>query len=126
MSSTPPFDPDTGEVLAEPERRPYASWLLEQRRGGLAADLGDRLAEVSQAVVATQKKGRVVLTLEVEPNGYGAVKVRDAITGKVPEAAQPESFFYVDEYGNLTRNDPRQPSLPIVDEVAARRDGGAS
>jgi hypothetical protein len=31
----------------------------------------------------------------------------------LPEEDSPTSIFFADEDGNLTRNDPRQPTLPF-------------
>lgn len=117
-------DPTQSIPDEAPERRPFTAWLLEQRRGGLAADLGEKLAEVAIAVAETGKKGTLSLTLEISPNGQGQVKISDKLAAKPPSADTPEAFFYVDAKGNLTRNDPRQPQLPgTVDELETRRSG---
>jgi hypothetical protein len=124
MTDTPQT-PDQREE--PPARKPFAAFLVEQRRGGLAADLADAMAEVTLAVAETGKAGALTLTITVAANGQGAVKVGDSIKKKVPQVAQPEAFFYVDANGNLSRSDPRQPELPVgADQLAQRREGAGA
>jgi hypothetical protein len=102
------------------ERRikPFATTLQEIGSGVLAARLAEQLQELTNAVVATGKKGTLTVQLIVAPLKRGNVKnlVTTAKTVlKAPEddADSPSSVFFVDADGNLTRDDPNQPTLPI-------------
>ncbi|PTL55779.1 hypothetical protein [Paraconexibacter algicola] len=118
--------PAMSDTPDTPQRRPFAAVLQEHRRGGLAVELGDKLAELAAAVVETNKKGTLTLQLTLAPNGQGSVKLGDRVVLKAPSPTMPEAFFYVDEHGNLNRNDPRQPRLPIAaDDLDARRGASA-
>lgn len=103
---------DDGQV------RPFAAILAEIGGGRLAARLASQLAELTSAVASTGKKGQITLTVKVEPMrkaGEHAVMVTGTSTAKVPEGedAAPASVFFADASGVLTRDDPRQPQLPL-------------
>lgn len=104
--------PDDGRV------RPFALTLQEIGAGRLAARVSEQLADLTSAVVATGKKGKITLTIEVAP-----VKKANANTLMVsgsskaaipePEDASPTSVFFATDDGTLSRDDPRQPQLPL-------------
>jgi hypothetical protein len=102
----------------EGERKPFAAFLQEQRRGGLHGELSEALQELVRAVEEHRKGGSLTLTLSVKPNGDGVVVVTDKVAVKLPEGEKGSSIFFVDD-GNLVRNDPRQTT--IDDAVAERR-----
>lgn len=98
--------------------RPFALTLQEIGAGRLAARVSGQLADLTAAVVATGKKGSIVLKIEVAP-----VKKATANTLMVsgsskasipePEDASPTSVFFATDEGNLSRDDPKQPTLPL-------------
>lgn len=98
--------------------KPFATTLQEIGAGVFHARLSEQLQELTEAVVATGKKGTLTLQLVVAPLKPGNVK-NLVTTGKsvlkAPEddSEQPSSVFFVDADGNLTRDDPNQPTLPI-------------
>ena len=103
------------ETLSErPERKPFAAALQEMRKGGLHTEMGDELAELTKRVMATGKVGSITLTLQVKPMDDGTtVKVTDKITVKTPRFDTAATVFFPDEQGNLLRNRPDQPELPL-------------
>jgi hypothetical protein len=103
----------------------FAHVLRQIDKGTVDARLSEALADASAAAVTTRKPATVTLVLTVAP----AVKASDTdpsvtldakITTKLP-SEQASALFYATEDGTLTRNDPRQPALPIslVKETSA-------
>lgn len=98
--------------------RPFAAVLQEIAAGRLHDRLSEQLADLTSAVHATGKKGTVTLTITVAPVKAGVTDtlvVSGKTVCKAPEGedAQPSSVFFPDAAGNLTRNDPNQPTLPL-------------
>jgi hypothetical protein len=100
--------------------RPFADILSEVQKGVVADEAATRLAELVAAVKETGKKGRLTVTIQVEPfkGNDEIVKVSGAVDLRAPKAEAPTSIFYQDDDGNLTRNDPNQ--LPMITESEAR------
>jgi hypothetical protein len=104
--------PDDGQV------RPFALTLQEIGGGKLAARVSAQLADLTAAVVATGKKGSIVLKIEVAPvkkATANTLMVSGASKATIPEPedAAPTSVFFATDDGTLTRDDPRQPLLPL-------------
>jgi hypothetical protein len=99
--------------------RDFALVVMEIGKGRLHARLSEQLAAITAAVVETGKKGELTLKIEVKPPSKnaepGVLNVTGTSTAKVPESDSnsPTSVFFADESGNLTRNDPRQMTLPF-------------
>jgi hypothetical protein len=93
-------------------RRPFASWLQDQRGGGLHGELTDELADLVTAVREHDKPGTLTLTITVKPNA-DSFFVSDEVKVKAPRAERGSSLFFADDTGNLMRRDPRQPELPL-------------
>lgn len=99
--------------------RPFAAVLAEIGSGKLHARLSAQLAKLSAAVADTGKKGQITVTIKVEPfrkGGEHSLMVTGTSTAKVPEGedASPASVFFVDDSGNVRRDDPRQQQLPLI------------
>lgn len=98
--------------------RPFAA-VLQEIGGGKTHDrLSEQLADLVEAVTSTGKKGTLTLQVTVAPIKAGNTStliVTGKTTCKAPEGddAAPSSVFFPDAAGNLTRNDPNQPSLPL-------------
>lgn len=110
----------------EPDRRvrPFADFLLEVAGGLSHAELSDALNELVGAVALIGKGGNLTYTVKVNPAGRGAeatVLITDEIKVKIPEGDRPESVFFVDDDGNVTRDNPTQTRLPLR-EVPRRVD----
>lgn len=104
---------DDGQV------RPFAAILRELAGGRVHARLTEQLADLTSAVTATGKKGTLTLAFEVKPVKAGQanspLQVTAKSTLKAPEGedAAPVTIFFADSDGNLTRDDPNQPQLPL-------------
>lgn len=113
---------DAGESSA---LQAFSAWLFQQRQGALHAELTIALAELLQAVMATDKEGSLTLTVKVKKAGRGIqMIVSDSVKLNKPTPQVDPSFFFFDEdSGSLTRNDPYQPDLPLQ-TIPARRSLG--
>lgn len=102
----------TEQKVSEPAQvRPFADVLRELSKGRVHEDAAAKLQEVILAVADTGKAGS--LTLKVAPDkADGMVRVSADLKTKIPQLDR-ESLFYVDSDGNLSRDDPRQPHLPM-------------
>ena len=96
--------------------RPFADVLSEVNRGVVADEAATKLAELVAAVQETGKKGTLKVVIEVAPvkGNDTIVQVSGAVEAKTPRPAAPTSFFYPDDSGNLSRNDPN--ALPLFPE----------
>lgn len=99
--------------------RPFAQFLHEYREGALSGELGEALNQLTQAVVETDKVGKLTVTLTVRPAARRAdmVIVSDEIKLAAPQADREQALFFVDANANLTRRNPNQPELPLVRQV---------
>lgn len=111
---TPPPEP-TGEI------RPFAAILQDLGRGAVAAELAGRLHDLVSAVAEHEKTGSLTLKISVKPMGEGSVAVTAEVTDKTPVGTLPTSLFFITGDGNLSRDNPAQPSLPLR-EVPRRDD----
>lgn len=116
MSTTSePAAEETEQVV-----RPFAAFLQEQSGGQLHDELSTRLHELIEAVRETGKAGAIALKIDVKPisgTDGRTVTVADTVTSKVPRTERPKSIFFVDNTGNLSRTDPRQPIITGLREV---------
>lgn len=105
--------PDDGGTI-----KPFAATLQEIAAGTFHARLSEQLQDLVTAVTDTGRKGTLTVQLTVAPIKPGNT-TNLVVTGKVavkaPESddAAPSSVFFHDTNGNLTRNDPNQPALPL-------------
>lgn len=108
--------------MTEGHTRPFADWIREQSSGRTHDELTEALAEVVTAVKETGKKGSVTLTIAIAPfdKGMGAaLTVTDAVKKVVPQHDRRKTIFYADDSGNLTKEDPMQPTFEGLREVPA-------
>lgn len=96
------------------ELKPFADWLAIQRKGTLASELAEGMADLNRAVLETGKSGTITLTIKVKPTGDEvSVTVSDEVKVKLPEHDRGQSIFFVDEDGNPHR------SQQVLDEAVA-------
>lgn len=96
--------------------KPFAATLQEIGNGRLAVDLADQLAALTSSVQETGKKGTLALTITVAPIKPGqadTLVVSGKVAVKAPAGEDPSSVFFPDAEGNLRRDDPNQPTLPL-------------
>ena len=117
----------TTDQPPETHLRPWTAWLLEQRNGALVAELGEALAELTEAVTEHREPGTLTLVLKLKPltSDAHALEVVDDVRVKAPTAPRTGSIFYPDTAGNLSRTDPRQQRLPLR-PVADEADAGTT
>ena len=107
-------DPRTGEVINDPEVRPFREVLAELGEGATESELSEALWLVIQRVQETAKAGSLTLVLSIGFDGQGRLVVKDEVKTKLPEFSRPETRFFVDKHGNASRRDPNQPELPNI------------
>lgn len=101
----------------------FTQTLSELKEGALVSELTQKLGEVVEAVKATERKGSLVLRLDITPAKKGIkgmVIVDDLVKVVLPEPERDSStVMFATEDGSLSRRDPRQPELPGVRGVVS-------
>lgn len=92
--------------------------IAAQRKGRCVVEAQEALQSLVKEVVATGKKGRITLTLDLEPMSDETIVVRDDVSVKIPKPSKHGSTFYPAEDGSLSREDPLQRELPTIVEQA--------
>jgi len=112
MTST---DPTVTDETEDQDLPPFSGWLMDHRFGQLNQELTAAFAELIEAVETQAKGGSLTLTIKVSHNGQNQLLVKDSIASKLPTPPPPETFYFADGHGGLSRRDPRQPQLPNID-----------
>jgi hypothetical protein len=102
-------DTGTGEVLDE-QVRPFAELLTVLDHGAAHAEASRQLHDLVAAVRDQGKKGTMTIALQVAPlkGSTSQVVVAAQVTSKPPKSEPAAAVFFLDDDGNLSRNDPRQ------------------
>lgn len=97
--------------VATSERNVYEV-LSALDRGNFPHDLELGIKKVVEAVVTTQRKGKVVIELDfgIDPK-IDAMMVTSKIKLKVPEPQPRAALFFVTPENNLSRHDHRQATM---------------
>lgn len=105
--------------------------LQVMRDGAFLQELEIQVRDVVEAVKTNNKKGKVTITLSFTPGKANMLLVEDDIKIARPEPDRDRStVFFPTEANDLSRRDPRQPSLlppatgPRVVPMAASSEGG--
>jgi hypothetical protein len=94
--------------------------VLRDLRFGVALDeISEEFNRLVAAVDNTGRPGELTLKIKLKPSTAGAIEVLDEVKAKVPTLPKESSLFFPTVEGNLVRNDPRQPEIPGLKEVAA-------
>lgn len=103
--------------------RPFADFLREQAGGTTHAELSASLIDLVEAVQATGKKGslRLDITVATVGNNRDAIQVTARVATKAPLSDPQASIFFTDHDGNLVRENPNQPHLPLTEVPTPRR-----
>ncbi|MFC5184396.1 hypothetical protein [Actinomadura harenae] len=108
---TIPIDPETGEIQV----RPFADVLRDLGRAVVIDEAAVQLQQLATTVKETGKKGRMVLTVEIQPmkGNESALMVHAKTDLKLPSSEPIGGVFFPDQHGNLLRDDPRQIAIPL-------------
>ncbi len=103
-------DLSTGEVTDDIPVRPFAELMMLLDHGVAHAEASRALHDLVAAVRDAGKKGSMSIVLTVSPlKGSDAqVVVGAQVTAKPPKSEPAAAVFFLDDTGNLVRNDPRQ------------------
>ena len=102
--------------------RPFADWLREQSNGRTHDELTEALAALAASVRETGKKGTLTLAVTIAPFDKGqshALVVTDSVKVALPQHDRRKTVFFANEAGNLTKDDPQQPTFEGLREVPA-------
>lgn len=104
----------------------FLKTLQNVRQGAAIDELGQALYDLTLAVKAAGKSGELVLRLKVVPidAAGAAVHIEDQIITKEPKLSKGKTVFFINDAGELVKNDPRQRALDLkeVPAVAAPSD----
>lgn len=92
---------------------PIIETLARLENGTMLHDLGDKMAELVQAVDRTGKAGKIVITLSVRKATSSTQAVCGKVDLKAPKEPMLETLLYPTPEGNLLAEDPRQGALPL-------------
>lgn len=109
----------TEEKVGKTERTAdIVGTLVVLNRGNFIVECGREFNDLTDAIVATNKPGKLVITLTVTPSGWSKrtarpnqVDIAPQFEIKRPQHDQAKSIFYVTEDNRLTRDDPDQEAL---------------
>lgn len=110
-------DHRTGEVIDEPDIRPFNEVLEELSEGATHQEMSETFWDLLQKVQDTGKNGSLTLTIVVASDGMGRLVMKDEIKSKMPEHNRPTTSFFVSKHGNASRRDPNQPEIPGVAHI---------
>jgi hypothetical protein len=102
--------------------KPFNDTLKELRFGQLVVELGEQVAAIAKACSETGRKGELTLKLVFRPGKAGQLEVFDDVKTKVPQFDRESTLVFVTPDGNLTREDPRQATLPGLRKVDTNPD----
>lgn len=109
MSDPSPDDEDR-------QLRPFADVLLDLAGGTVHAEMSAELRELTEDVQATGKKGSLTLDVKISTvgNNHDALQLQATVRSKLPQSDPQSSIFFTDSDGNLVRENPSQPRLPLT------------
>lgn len=102
------------------ESNQFLATLQRHRNGGLLAEASEGLQKVVAAVAQTGKPGKLTITLEIKPTKRGDtvfVGLLDDVKTKTPQAQKEGSWWFADESGLLTKNNPNQTEMKFEPAV---------
>lgn len=95
---------------------PFSQQLAYINKGTLDAELTEALSTVVKAVLETNKKGSVTLTLNCAPlnkRNENTMKISPKVTVSIPELDRAETIMFSTADGDLLRDDPAQTQLDL-------------
>lgn len=98
--------------------RPFVDTFRDIEYGNLLEDLSTAQQKLLDAVMETQKKGKIVITLHYIPEGDGQITVSaDEPKVTAPKMPRGKTLFFVTPERNLTRDNPKQIELEGLRKV---------
>lgn len=97
----------------DPPPLDFATWLTEHKMGTANQEMTTAIAEVIEAVTATDKAGTVTLTIKLAPMDGGALGVSARVDAKAPRFEPMVGIYFAHPDGSLRRNPWEQQSLPF-------------
>ena len=112
----PGVDPDTGEILHDDPDvhiRPFAQMLTILDHGAAHDEASRSLHDLVSAVRDLGRSGNLTIKIDVQPmkGAKDQVILTAQVSTKMPKSDPTSQMFFIDNEGNLTRNDPRQPPI---------------
>jgi len=110
----PDNTPQQTPPKAKQDEREFSAALLDLDRGKVHDDATTALADVIEWVGRTSGKGKVILTVEVEPQDpkthadTGVLLISGKVEAKCPRFERAASIFYADGLRGITRDDPHR------------------
>lgn len=104
-----------------PKSRDFQDVLTDIDSGRLHEQLTALWPEVVKASRDTNKPASLTLTLTVTPGSGPMVSVSPKVSTKRPAPAASAQLFYTDDFGNATKDDPRQQKLKVVEPTPIKR-----
>lgn len=97
-----------------PTRLDLFSYTFNQLRDGMEqAEASDKLNECVLAARDTGKPASITIKLTIKPNGRGQQLISADIKNTLPEHPKSATIMFPTGDGNLSRDDPMQPDLPL-------------
>ncbi len=86
-------------------------------RGSFAHDIEDGLKELVQECVDTQKKGKLIIEIDVDPDTKtDSLRVSGQVKVKLPDRPKKASIFFPQQDGTLTRVNAAQRMIPGTEQ----------
>lgn len=97
--------------------KPITDVMRDYNRGKFVEETSEMLSDMVRSVIATGKKGKLVISIELKPtvSAAPAVQLKMEAADKSPEFDRPSEFMYVTPTNDLVRNHPDQGTLNLVE-----------
>lgn len=93
--------------------KPITDILREMEGGQLVDDLTREFNKIVAAARETRKGGKLVISIDIKPQGFKTMAVDASFKATVPEHDRAGSTFFVSKDGQLVCDDEDQPRLPL-------------
>lgn len=81
--------------------------------GDFIAELDEDLQTLVSSCITLGKKGKLVITLAVEPNSFKKLAIKPKIDLRAPKVETVQSILYATEKGQLLTRDPDQMEMDL-------------
>lgn len=111
----------TTDTKEEEGARSFARFIESVGDGDLHHELSDDLHDLIQACEAdaarreSSSEGTITIKLKLKVDHRGVAAIAHDVVTKMPKSKRTPAVMYVTPGGNLTRENPKQQSLPLRD-----------